>query len=231
MAARRKADLLIAAGRVTVNGEVARPGRQVDPEGDRIIVDGQPARLPARRTYLLVNKPSGVLTAASDARGRRTVVDLLAPSAGSTLPRLYPVGRLDLDSRGLVLLTDDGELAVRVMHPRYHVQKEYRVRLRGRPSARALARVREGMTVGDERFQPTSVTVDGDDADQVRLTMVLTEGRKREVRRIWRALGHPVLDLERVRIGPVRLGRLPPGAMRELSALEVRELRRSVGLA
>ena len=231
MAARRKADLLIAAGRVTVNGEVARPGRQVDPEGDRVTVDGQLARLPARPTYLLVNKPSGVLTAASDARGRRTVLDLLAPSARSTLPRLYPVGRLDLDSRGLVLLTDDGELAVRVMHPRYHVQKEYRVRLRGRPTARALARVREGMTVGEERFQPASVTVDGDDADQVRLTMVLTEGRKREVRRIWRALGHPVLDLERVRIGPVRLGRLPTGAMRELSAVEVRELRRSVGLA
>jgi 23S rRNA pseudouridine2605 synthase len=216
---------------VRVNGEVATPGRQVDPDGDRITVDGQPARLPARRTYLIVNKPAGVLTAASDARGRRTVVDLLTHSPGSTPPRLYPVGRLDLDSRGLVLLTDDGELAVRVMHPRYHVQKEYRVRLRRRPSARALARVREGMIVGDERFQPASVALDGDDADQVRLTMVLTEGRKREVRRIWRALGHPVLDLERVRIGPLRLGRLPPGASRELSATEVRELRRAVGLA
>ncbi len=231
MAARRKADLLVAAGRVKVNGETATPGRQVDPERDRITVNGQPARLLARHTYLAVNKPVGVLTAASDPRGRRTVVDLLARSHRSTLPRLYPVGRLDLNSRGLVLLTDDGELAVRVMHPRYHVPKEYRVRLRGRPSARALARAREGMTVGDERFQPASIAVEGDDADQVRLTMVLTEGRKREVRRIWRALGHPVLDLERVRIGPLRLGRLQPGAMRELSAMEVGELRRSVGLA
>jgi 23S rRNA pseudouridine2605 synthase len=214
-----------------VNGAVATPGRQVDPERDRITVDGRPVRMLARHTYLAVNKPVGVLSAASDPRGRRTVVDLLARAQLAARPRLYPVGRLDLHSRGLVLLTDDGELAVRVMHPRYHVQKEYRVRLRGRPSAQALAHVREGMTVGDERFQPASIVIDGDDVDQVRLTMVLTEGRKREVRRIWRALGHPVLDLERVRIGPLRLGRLQPGAQRELSPAEVRELRRSVGLA
>jgi pseudouridine synthase len=214
-----------------VNGAVATPGRQVDPERDRITVDGRPVRMLARHTYLAVNKPVGVLSAASDPRGRRTVVDLLARAHAAARPRLYPVGRLDLRSRGLVLLTDDGELAVRVMHPRYHVQKEYRVRLHGRPSAQALARVREGMTVGDERFQPASLVIDGDDGDQVRLTMVLTEGRKREVRRIWRALGHPVLDLERVRIGPLRLGRLQPGAQRELSPAEVRELRRLVGLA
>jgi pseudouridine synthase len=214
-----------------VNGAVATPGRQVDPERDRITVDGRPVRMLARHTYLAVNKPVGVLSAASDPRGRRTVVDLLARAQPAARTRLYPVGRLDLRSRGLVLLTDDGELAVRVMHPRYHVQKEYRVRLRGRPSAQALARVREGMTVGDERFQPASLVIDGDDGDQVRLTMVLTEGRKREVRRIWRALGHPVLDLERVRIGPLRLGRLQPGAQRELSPAEVRELRRLVGLA
>jgi pseudouridine synthase len=214
-----------------VNGAVATPGRQVDPERDRITVDGRPVRMLARHTYLAVNKPVGVLSAASDPRGRRTVVDLLARAQPAARPRLYPVGRLDLRSRGLVLLTDDGELAVRVMHPRYHVQKEYRVRLRGRPSAQALARVREGMTVGDERFQPASLVIDGDDGDQVRLTMVLTEGRKREVRRIWRAVGHPVLDLERVRIGPLRLGRLQPGAQRELSPAEVRELRRLVGLA
>jgi 23S rRNA pseudouridine2605 synthase len=214
-----------------VNSEVATPGRQVDPKRDRITVDGRPARLLVRHTYLAVNKPVGVLSAASDPRGRRTVVDLLDRAQPAARPRLYPVGRLDLPSRGLVLLTDDGELAVRVMHPRYHVQKEYRVRLRGRPSAQAMARVREGMTVGDERFQPASIVIDEDDGDQVRLTMVLTEGRKREVRRIWRALGHPVLDLERVRIGPLRLGRLQPGAQRELSPAEVRELRRSAGLA
>lgn len=228
MAARRKADLLVAAGRVTVNGEPARPGQQVDPKRDTVTVDGRPARLASGRTYLAINKPAGVLTAASDARGRRTVIDLLA--GWSTLPRLYPVGRLDLSSRGLVLLTDDGELAVRVMHPRYHVQKEYCLRLRGRPSAASLARVREGMIVGDERFQPASVMVDAGEGDQSRLTVVLTEGRKRELRRIWQALGHPVLDLERVRIGPVRLGRLPPGSARRLTTAEVRRLRAGVGL-
>jgi 23S rRNA pseudouridine2605 synthase len=228
VAARRKADLLIVAGRVAVNGEVAQPGRQVDPARDTVTVDGRPARLPGGQTYLVMNKPAGVLTAASDARGRRTVIDLLAGWAD--LPRLYPVGRLDLDSRGLLLLTDDGELADRLMHPRYHVQKEYRVRLRGRPSATSLARVREGMRVGDERFQPASVTVEGGEGDRSRLTVVLTEGRKREVRRIFQALGHPVLDLERVRLGSLRLGRLQPGSARRLTAAEVHQLRQSVGL-
>jgi len=227
VAARRKADLLIARGRVTVNGVVAEPGLAVDPDRDAVSVDGRPVRLPAGHTYLAVNKPAGVLSAASDPRGRRVVIDLLA---GAGRPRLYPVGRLDLDSRGLVLLTDDGELAARVMHPRYHVPKEYRVRIRGRPSAESLARVREGMTVGDERFQPARVTLAGRAGDDTRLTMVLTEGRKREVRRIWQALGHRVLELERVRIGPVRLGRLPAGASRPLTAGELRRLRHLIGL-
>jgi len=227
VAARRKADLLIAAGRVAVNGLAARPGLVVDPARDTITVDGRRVGLPVGQTYLAVNKPKGVLTAASDPRGRRTVIDLLP---GSALPRLYPVGRLDLDSHGLVLLTDDGELAGRVMHPRYHVQKEYRVQIRGRPSAESLERVREGMRVGDERFQPARVTMAGREGEDARLTMVLTEGRKREVRRIWQALRHPVIDLERVRIGPVRLGRLSPGSTRPLTATELRQLRQSVGL-
>jgi pseudouridine synthase len=143
---------------------------------------------------------------------------------------VYPVGRLDLDSRGLLLLTDDGELAVRVMHPRYHVQKEYRVQVRGRPGAQALSRVRQGMTVGTDRFQPAHVFVDDDDGEHTRLTMVLMEGQKREVRRIWQSLGHPVEDLERVRIGPVHLGRLRPGASRALTPTEVQALRHAVGL-
>jgi pseudouridine synthase len=231
VSARRKADLLITAGRVTVNGQVGTPGRQVDPDKDTIAVDGRRVQLPATRTYLAVNKPPGVLSAVSDARGRRTVLDLLPGARWPGLPRVYPVGRLDLDSRGLLLLTDDGELAVRVMHPRYHVQKEYRVQVRGRPSAEALERVRQGMKVGTDRFQPASVSVDVEDGARVRLTMVLTEGQKREVRRMWQSLGHPVEDLERVRIGPVQLGGLRLGAARRLAAPELHALRQAVGLA
>lgn len=226
MAARRKADRLIAAGQVRVNGRVATLGQQVDPSADQVTVGDELVRLPVLRTYVLMNKPAGVLTSASDDRGRQTVVARLEPELG----RVFPVGRLDLDSRGLLLLTDDGELAMRLMHPRYHVEKEYRVVISGRPGADAMGRLREGMVVGAERFAPIEVAVleGGDERSLVR--MVLQEGRKREVRLLWRALGHRVLDLERIRMGPLTLGSLPAGGTRELTNREIEGLRRSVGL-
>jgi 23S rRNA pseudouridine2605 synthase len=145
--------------------------------------------------------------------------------------RLFPVGRLDLNSRGLVLMTNDGELAVRLTHPRYHVEKEYRVTIAGAPAEGALQRLRQGMQVGEERFGAASVEVLAASPRRSRVRMVLREGRKREVRRMWRALGHAVLDLERVRIGPLRLGALAAGASRPLTPGEVRDLREAVGLS
>ena len=212
-----------------MNGTVASLGEQVDPLSDRVTVDGHPVSIPARRTYVLMNKPAGVLTAASDDRGRKTVMVGLKPDLG----RLFPVGRLDLDSRGLLLLTDDGELAMRLMHPRYHVEKEYRVLISGRPDADAIRRLQEGMAIGAERFAPIGLEVlevlEGAD-EQTLVRMVLQEGRKREVRRLWGALGHRVLDLERIRMGPLTLGSLESGATRGLASREVAALRASVGL-
>ncbi|TME85607.1 MAG: rRNA pseudouridine synthase [Chloroflexi bacterium] len=226
MAARRKADQLIASGQVMVNGTPAIPGQQVTPGVDRVTVGGSPVELVSTSTYLMLNKPVGVLTSVGDDRGRQTVVDHLP--AGR--PRVFPVGRLDLDSRGLVLLTDDGELAGRLMHPRYHVEKEYRVLVRGQPGEAAVRRLSEGMIVRGERFEPADVQVlEGADGD-TRLSMVLREGRKREVRRLWQALGYPVLDLQRVRIDGLQLGDLAEGDVRPLRADEVTRLKAAAGL-
>jgi 23S rRNA pseudouridine2605 synthase len=226
VAARRKADELITSGQVLVNGTPAIAGQQVTPGVDQVTVDGRAVEPVSASTYLMMNKPIGVLTSVGDDRGRPTVVDRL--SAGGA--RVFPVGRLDLDSRGLVLLTDDGELAGRLMHPRYHVEKEYRVVVKGRPGGDAFRRLAEGMVVRGERFEPAQVRVlDGDGAD-VRLSMVLREGRKREVRRLWQALGHPVLDLQRVRIDGLELGDLAEGTVRPLRSDEVARLKTAAGL-
>jgi pseudouridine synthase len=226
VAARRKADQLIASGQVAVNGTPAIAGQQVTPGIDQVTVDGKPVEPVSALTYLMMNKPVGVLTSVGDDRGRQTVMDRL-PAAR---PRVFPVGRLDLDSRGLVLLTDDGELAGRLMHPRYHVEKEYRVVVRGRPGEDALRRLSEGMVVRGERFEPADVEVlDAADGD-TRLSMVLREGRKREVRRLWQALGHPVLDLQRVRIDGLQLGDLAEGGVRPLRSDEVLRLKTAAGL-
>ena len=218
---------MIAAGRVEVNGTPAVAGQQVTPGIDRVTADGKAVEPVSELTYLLMNKPVGVLTSVSDDRGRQTVTDRLP--AGR--PRVFPVGRLDLDSRGLVLLTDDGELAGRLMHPRYHVEKEYRVVVTGRPGADELRRLSEGMVVRGERFEPAVVRVLDSTAEGARLSMVLREGRKREIRRLWQALGHRVLDLQRVRIDGVELGDLAEGSVRPLASEEVARLKAAAGLA
>jgi 23S rRNA pseudouridine2605 synthase len=217
---------LIAAGQVSVNGTPAIAGQQVNPGTDRVTVNGKAVEPVSTPTYLMMNKPVGVLTSVGDDRGRQTVVDHLPAER----PRVFPVGRLDLDSRGLVLLTDDGELAGRLMHPRYHVEKEYRVVVRGRPGDDALRRLSEGMVVRGERFEPADVRVLGGTDGETRLSMVLREGRKREVRRLWQALGHPVIDLQRVRIDGLELGDLAEGGVRPLRSDEVARLKEAAGL-
>jgi 23S rRNA pseudouridine2605 synthase len=216
---RRSCEELIAAGRVTVNGEVAQLGRRVDPERDLIEVDGAPVGVKPGLVYYLLNKPGGVVTTAKDTHGRRTVVGLV-PSE----PRVFPVGRLDADTEGLLLLTNDGDLAHRITHPSHGVEKEYLVHVRGRLTAGELRRLREGVELDDGVTAPA-------DASQpqpgvIRLT--IHEGRNRQVRRMCDAIGHPVLRLVRTRIGPITDRSLRPGDWRELSTGERRALTEAV---
>jgi 23S rRNA pseudouridine2605 synthase len=221
VASRRAAERLIAEGRVSVGREVVTdPARDVD-EGSGVAVDGEPIR-PERRVVYAVNKPRGVVSTARDTHGRPTVVELLPAEAR----RLYPVGRLDADTTGLLLLTNDGDLANRLTHPRYGVEKVYRARVEPqRVAEAALRRLRSGVELDDGLARAVRVRrVSGGV-----LEIALGEGRKRQVRRMCEAVGHRVVELERVRFGPLRLGGLAPGAHRRLSATEVEALRAAAG--
>jgi 23S rRNA pseudouridine2605 synthase len=215
---RRVSEDLIAQGRVTVNGEVAILGRRVDPDNDKIVVDGVPLSVRPGLVYYLLNKPPGVVTTAADPQRRPTVVGLVPDE-----PRVFPVGRLDADTEGLLLLTNDGDLAHRLTHPRYGVDKEYLVEVDGTPSARALRDLRDGVDLDDGRTAPARVTLLPPNA----LRIVIHEGRNRQVRRMCAAIGNPVQRLIRVRIGPIAERSLPPGSWRELSSDEVRALERA----
>ncbi len=222
VASRRRAEEMIAEGRVRVNGEVVTQlGTKVNPRRDVIQVDGQTVGKPERPVYLLMNKPRGVLSAVSDARGRRTVLDLV-----QTRSRLYPVGRLDLDSEGLMLLTNDGALALHLAHPRYEHEKEYRVLVAGTPDEEALARLRGGIGLEGGRTRRARVEVEGPAEGGSWLRVVLREGRKRQIRRMVEAVGYRVVRLIRVRMGPLRLGNLAPGAYRPLTRGELAAVRR-----
>lgn len=222
VASRRRAEEMIVEGRVKVNGEVVTQlGSKVNPRRDIIQVDGQTIGRPEQPVYLLLNKPRGVLSAAHDVRGRKTVVDLV-----QTRSRLYPVGRLDLDSEGLLLLTNDGALALRLAHPRYEHEKEYRVLVAGVPGEEALSRLRSGVGLEGGWTRPARVEVERVIGDSAWLRMVLREGRKRQIRRMLEAVGFQVLRLIRVRMGPLRLGNLAPGAYRPLTRSELAAIRR-----
>jgi 23S rRNA pseudouridine2605 synthase len=217
VASRRAAERLIAAGRVSVDGEVVTdPARDVS--GDvEVAVDGEPVRA-ERRVVYAVNKPKGVVSTAADTHGRPTVVELIPGEAR----RLYPVGRLDADTTGLLLLTNDGELANLLTHPRYGVEKVYRARVKPpRVSDDAVRRLRAGVELDDGTTQPARVR----QVSAGLLEIAIREGRKRQVRRMCEAVGHRVVELERVRFGPLRLGSLQPGAHRRLRPEEVEELR------
>ncbi len=221
VASRRRAEELIRAGRVTVNGRVVTElGARVDPERDVVRVDGRPVRREPP-TYILLHKPVGVVSTTRDPQGRRTVLDLL-PDLGV---RLYPVGRLDYDSSGLLLLTNDGELAHRLTHPRFGVEKVYRVRVQGHPSEDDLERLRRGVRLAEGPTAPARVRVLRRDADGTWLEVALREGRNRQVRRMLAALGYGVRALVRVREGPLALRGLQPGQWRHLSDQEVRRLK------
>jgi 23S rRNA pseudouridine2605 synthase len=222
LASRRAAEELIRAGRVTVDGAVVSDlGRQVSEDAE-VRVDGALVSGAEERVVWLVHKPEGVVSTARDTHGRPTVVSLV-PSAGA---RLYPVGRLDADSTGLILVTNDGELAHRLMHPSFEVPRTYVARVSGGPvSDRSLRALREGVELEDGWTAPARVRRLAPD----RLELVLVEGRKRQVRRMCEAVGHRVVALQRVRFGPLSLGRLRVGGARRLSGSEVEGLRRSNG--
>jgi pseudouridine synthase len=232
IASRRAAEELIAQGRVAVNGiTVTTPGTKADPVADEIRVDGRRIKVAKTLRYLLLYKPKGFVTTRSDPQKRRTVMELL----GGIREYVYPVGRLDYDSEGLLLVTNDGDLAAALTHPRHEVEREYRVVVAGVPDQRALGRLARGVVLDGRRTAPAAVRLippaRRDAIDSASLLITIREGRNRQVRRMCEAVGHPVQKLARVRIGPIRDDRLKPGAVRDLTPQEVRALGRAAGLA
>jgi 23S rRNA pseudouridine2605 synthase len=231
---RRSAEQLIFDGRVRLNGAVVTElGTRADPSADRIEVDGEPILLPEEHLYVVLHKPSGFVTTSRDPQGRRTVIDLLPPALRG---RIYPVGRLDRDTEGLLVFTNDGVLAHRLAHPRYEIEKEYHALVRGVPSVRALQALRRGVDIDGVRTSPAQADAApppyGYDAAEgsAWLCIVVHEGRKRQVRRMCEAVGHPVRRLVRTRLGDVLLGRLARGKTRALTPQELASLRAAVNL-
>jgi 23S rRNA pseudouridine2605 synthase len=218
LGSRRTCEELIERRRVKVNGEVAALGRRVDPEVDVVEVDGAQIGVRAGLVHYLLNKPAGVITTADDTHGRPTVVELVPAE-----PRVFPVGRLDADTEGLLLLTNDGDLAHRLTHPSFGVDKEYLAEVETTPERGALRRLREGLDLEDGRTAPAKVSLLGDRL----LRITIHEGRNRQVRRMCEAVGSPVVRLVRTRIGPLADRSLAPGEWRALTQDEVRALERA----
>jgi 23S rRNA pseudouridine2605 synthase len=218
IASRRVVEEMIEQGRVRVNGEVAVLGQRADPDVDRIEVDGALVGVRPGTVWYLLNKPAGVVSTASDPQGRPTVVQLVP-----TEPRVFPVGRLDADTEGLLLLTNDGEVTNRLTHPRHGVEKEYLAHVEGTPSRGALRSLREGVELDDGMTAPAKASMVAPGV----VRLVIHEGRNRQVRRMCEAVGHPVRRLVRVRIGPIADSRLAPGEWRPLRQDEVRALERA----
>jgi len=233
VASRRLAEELIAQGRVQVNGvTVAALGTKADPDADEIKVDGRRIQTQKRKRYILLHKPRGYITTRSDPQGRPTVLDLLR----GVREYVYPVGRLDYDSEGLLLLTNDGDLAARLTHPRHEVDKVYEARVRGIPDAHTLDRLAKGVTIDDRRTAPAKVRLldppnkRPTENEQTRIELAIHEGRQRQVRKMFDAIGHPVVRLKRVRIGPIADPDMPPGHWRELTPKEIQRLKKAAGL-
>lgn len=216
---RRACEEMIEDGRVVVNGDVATLGRRVNVEGDEVSVDGVLIGVRPGMVYYLLNKPAGVVTTAQDPQGRPTVVGLVPDE-----PRVFPVGRLDMETEGLLLLTNDGSLAHRLTHPSFGVEKEYMAKVSGEPTRGDLRRLREGVDLEDGMTAPARVAVLAPDL----LRITIHEGRNRQVRRMCDAIGHGVVRLVRTRVGPLADRSLSPGQWRELTVEEVRQLERAV---
>ena len=231
VASRRLSEELITQGRVSVNGAtVTTLGSKADPAVDEIKVDGRRIKTEQRRRYVLLNKPRGYITTRSDPEGRPTVMDLMK----GVKEYIYPVGRLDYDSEGLLILTNDGELAARLTHPRHEVEKVYEARVKGVPDERALERLERGVPVDGRRTAPARIRASEPFArgsgEQTIVEISIHEGRQRQVRKMFEAVGHPVVRLKRVRIGPIEDPDIPAGHWRELTPKELATLRRAAGM-
>ena len=221
IASRRASEQYMRDGRVSVNGTtVFELGTKADPAKDDIRVDGRRVKIPERHRYILLNKPTGYVTTRSDPQRRPTVIDLLA----DVREYVYPVGRLDFDSEGLLILTNDGDLAARLTHPSHGIARVYEARVLGVPDAHDLARLAKGIMIDGRRTQPAVVTVLSSRENAAILEITVREGRNRQVRNMCDAIGHPVSTLRRVAIGPIRDSRLRPGRWRELQPAEVGRL-------
>lgn len=225
VASRRASEKLIEAGRISVNGQVVTElGTKVDPEADEVRLDGAPVRKAAEAVTLMLNKPAGYLTSMKDPQGRPCVAQLVPLDE---FPALYPLGRLDYDTTGLLLFSTDGELGNAVLHPSHHVDKTYRALVKGKPSEAALDRLRSGVVLDDGPTQPAEVRLAGRKGKNAYVEIIIHEGRKRQVKRMCEAIGHPVLQLHRASLGPLELGDLPEGKYRVLSEQEVAALERA----
>lgn len=222
LASRRQAERWITAGRVTVNGRIAGLGDQADVECDRIEVDGRPLRLEQPKVYLLLNKPAGYVTTASDPQGRKVVSDLLK----DVKVRVFPVGRLDLNTEGLLLLTNDGDLAARLTHPRHQVSKTYLVRVRGSLTAASRRRLEEGVKLDDGLTAPAKVAKVRSSGSHTWLELSISEGRNRQVRRMCEAVGHSVSRLKRIGLAFLLLEGVPVGQYRHLTTGEIKRLKK-----
>ena len=223
VASRRAAEKLIVEGRVSVNGRTTRElGTKADPAQDDIRVDGRRVKAAERPRYILLNKPRGYVTTRKDEKHRKTVLDLL----DGVREYVYPVGRLDYDTEGLLLLTNDGELAAQLTHPRHGVERTYEAHVAGMPDERALDKLRRGIPLDGRRTLPADVRLANKDRDADGVLLItIREGRNRQVRRMCEAVGHPVDRLKRTRFGPIGDRRLPVGAWRDLSPEEVKKLK------
>lgn len=227
VASRRKAEELMQQGRVEVNGKIVTElGTTVDPDRDSIRVDNRPISIDdVDWRYFVLNKPTDVISTVRDPYGRTTVVDLMPDDVTE---RMVPVGRLDADSDGLLLLTNDGAMVNRLTHPRYEHEKEYRIVVEGQPNEELLQALRDGIELTDGKTQPAEVWIAGTQDGHTVIGMILREGRNRQIRRMMDSIGHPVVRLTRVRMGPIELGDLPEGAARELTRQEVGWLKEGV---
>lgn len=225
-ASRRRAEMLIRQCRVLVNGKtVIDPAAMIDPEKDIVLVNGRKVQQKNKFVYILLNKPKGVVSTARDEKKRPTVVKVVGHQQ-----RLYPVGRLDIDTTGAILLTNDGTLTNKLTHPRYHIPKTYRLVIEGIVQEKQLQKFRNGIQLEDGKTAPADITVIKQSPQKTTLEVVLYEGKKRQIRRMCEALGLSLLALQRTAIGPLQIGKLPLGAHRPLSAKEVTQLKQSVGL-
>ncbi|HHT65801.1 MAG: pseudouridine synthase [Caldicoprobacterales bacterium] len=224
---RRKSEDLIRQGRVYLNGkQVVEMGTLVDPRNDKVLLDQKQILIPVEdKIYILLNKPSGTITSVKDPQGRETVLDRI----GWKGSRIYPVGRLDYETEGALILTNDGDFAFALTHPKYQVEKEYYCIVKGSPKSKAVNRLRQGVNIGDFVTSPAEIKYMGSKNGNAEFRLVIHEGKNRQVRRMFEAVGHPVLYLKRERIGSITLDKLKPGFWRYLSKEEIIELVDSIG--